>query len=74
MLITKGFTRRPWWVEAETEHDMITIASTSKDPFIGTEWERDLLCEKITEKLRLGGYAGPIEFHCWPLAWAELRN
>lgn len=73
MQIYKGFHRRPFWIEAETEHDMITISSTSKDPFIGTEWEKDLLLEKVTEKLRLGGYAGPLEFHVWPLAWAELR-
>ncbi|MCE3234538.1 MAG: hypothetical protein K0Q50_718 [Vampirovibrio sp.] len=73
MLITKGFTRHPWWVEAETEDDMITISSTSKAPFIGTEWEKDLLLEKVTEKLRLGGYVGPLSFHVWPLAWGELR-
>ena len=71
MQIFKGFTRTPWWIEAETADDMITIASTSKDVFVGTEFERDILCEKITEKLRLSGYAGPIEFHCWPLAWAR---
>ena len=73
MLITKGFTRRPYWIEAETEDHMITISSTSKNPFIGTEWERDLMLEKVTEKLRLSGYAGPLKYHCWPLAWAELR-
>lgn len=73
MHIFKGFHRHPWWVEAETEHGMITIASTSKNPFVGTEWEKDLLCEKIQEKLRLSGYAGPLKFHVWPLAWAELR-
>jgi len=74
MLITKGFHRHPWWIEAETEHDMITISSTSKDPFVGTDWEKDLLCEKIVENLRAGGYFGPIDFHVWPVAWAELRN
>lgn len=73
MQVYKGFHRHPWWVEAETADDMITIASTSKNPFIGSELEKNLLCYKITEKLRLGGYAGPIQFHCWPLAWAELR-
>lgn len=72
--VYRGSHRVPWWVEAETDSDMITIASTSKNRFVGTEWERDLLCEKITQKLREGGYFGKIAFHCWPLAWAELRN
>lgn len=70
MLILKGFSKQPWWIELETDDTLISLYHTQR-PYIDTERGKDLFVEQLAEQAMRQGLAVKA-IHCWPLAWGEL--
>ena len=70
MLILKGTKTIPWWIELETEDNMIALHHMGR-PYIDTEAGKDLYVEQLVHQAKIQGIDLKA-IHVWPLAWGEV--